>query len=291
MKQRLRLKKSTFRDLDKLSRQWPFEKSKEGGRKPKVFVGKRLGMTYRLRLGTARAYAPTMVVLRKIFKQDFRGKKILELGPGVPVMLKELKRRGAIVIGLDADPFRKDAHGLRIEQGKIEHLDRYFLGVNGKPQKFHAIISKNVFEPTQMSAVHALELPTKEKLEEMKSANPKKAQALIEAIAERYSIKKSKVERVLPTEKRKIDAAIELLGIFQAVEERLFGGGHFIIQTTGESVTFYHYFRPLLEDAGFEVKVKHIRESENQKTGEPISIFIAKKPLTAKSTAERRKKK
>jgi hypothetical protein len=289
---KLRISRKAYRDSGKLAGRWPFEKVEDGGWKPKVFVAKRLGMTYRLRVSTAESYAPMMTAIRRIFRQDFRGKKVLELGPGVPVVLEELKRRGAIVWGLDKDPRRDYATDIRIEQGAVENLGRHFLDSSGKPEKAHLVIAKNVFEPTQMGSIQALELPTKEKLAEMRASNAGRAEMLVEQIADRYSLNKGEVERVLPTEKRRTDAAKEVLGIFKAVEERLLGGGHFIIQTTGESVAAYHFLEPLLGGAGFEVEMRTVYErrreeglaifstpSGNPKTGNPISIFIARKPL------------
>ncbi|MCX6802641.1 MAG: hypothetical protein NT067_06045 [Candidatus Diapherotrites archaeon] len=289
---KMKIGRKAYRDSGKLAGRWPFEKAEEGGRKPKVFVARRLGMTYNLKIGTAASYAPMMAVMRRIFRQDFRGKKVLELGPGVPVMLEELKRRGAIVYGLDKDPRRDYATGIRIEQGVVENLGRHFLDSQGKLERVNVVIAKNVFEPTQMASVQALEPPTKEKLEEMRASNEGSAKALVGGIADRYSISEMEVERVLPTEKRRADAAKEVLGIFKAVEERLLAGGHFIIQTTGESVASYHFLEPLLRDAGFEAEMRTVYEREperelsifgtpsgNPKTGNPISIFIARKPL------------
>jgi|GEM_PF-2790026 len=263
--------KAARREAGKIEKLWPKE-GVNGKEKPRRFIARRLHKAYDLTLGSTRTYGPMLTVLNKLFRRDFRGKRFLELGPGVPVMLQELERRGAIVAGLDADPQPHNPAKIRIERGEIEALHRLFKG-----EKFNAIISKNTFELSQMACVRILDLPSKEQLEEMEKTNPARAKEILGKIASKYNTPVDSVRGNLPSEKIRIDAAIKLLGVFQASEERLSEGGHLIIQTTGEAITGYHFIEPLLRDAGFEVEVKRFEIWENEETKRNASLFIARK--------------
>lgn len=84
----------------------------------------------------ARRYKPLHYVLTSLFG-SLKGKHILEVGPGAPLPIFLLKKRGAIAKGLSSGSVR----GKGLVMGSVEDLPKLF-----KSEKFDGIISRDVFE-------------------------------------------------------------------------------------------------------------------------------------------------
>ncbi len=91
-------------------------------------------------------YAPILTVLKRQLGQ-LKGKMILELGFGGISFLQELRKRGAIVAGIDIIPSNIDRHPkeivkkLNLKIGNVTELDKVF-----KEQKFDAIVAREFFD-------------------------------------------------------------------------------------------------------------------------------------------------
>ena len=92
------------------------------------------------------AYVPLLTILKKQLG-NLRGKKILEVGFMEIPFLKELKRRGAIVAGVDVMPSNIARHPKRVREelnlmvGNVTKLNETLKG-----QKFDGIVARKLFE-------------------------------------------------------------------------------------------------------------------------------------------------
>ncbi|MBS3057323.1 MAG: class I SAM-dependent methyltransferase [Candidatus Diapherotrites archaeon] len=91
-------------------------------------------------------YIPVLTILKKQLG-SLRGKKILEVGFWEIPFLQELKRRGAIVAGVDVTPSSISKHPkeiikkLNLMEGNVTKLNEILKG-----QKFDGIVARNLFE-------------------------------------------------------------------------------------------------------------------------------------------------
>ena len=94
-------------------------------------------------------HASAILVLKKLLG-GLKGKKILELGfRDVPFLL-ELKKRGALVAGIDSDPFARFGYELR-NKLNLWPVEVMGMGKIFKEQKFDAAVAYNLFDLYDLS--------------------------------------------------------------------------------------------------------------------------------------------